>query len=152
MNDIEDAVANVDSEILSKWEKFLGKQRQFFYTNTLQDGAGLDWAATCEKTREMDGIIEHKWNPNSTSEDTSKNYIDSFNKIDSVQLDVTDAEITDKGLRVEIKYQLRGTVNVDNLESRQHDRGTFEATFVSVDGENGEVWKIAKIEKHLSKD
>ena len=52
-----------------------------------------------------------------------------------------------KACRVEIKYQLRGTVNVDNLESRQHDRGTFEATFVSVDGENGEVWKIAKIEK-----
>lgn len=147
LNDIEDAVANVDSEILSKWENSWENKDNSFYTNTLQDGAGLDWAATCEKTREMDGIIEHNWKPNSTAEDTSKGYIESFNRIDSVQLDVTDAEITDKGLRVEVKYQLRGTVNVDNLESRQHDRGTFEATFVSVDGENGEVWKIAKIEK-----
>ena len=28
-----------------------------FYTNTLQDGAGLDWAATCEKTRENGWIL-----------------------------------------------------------------------------------------------
>ena len=51
LNDIEDAVANLDTEVLSKWEGSWKNQDNSFYTNILQNGAGLDWATTCEKNK-----------------------------------------------------------------------------------------------------
>jgi hypothetical protein len=146
INDVEDAVANIDSDILSKWEKAWQDGDNSFYSKMLKEGTGLDWNTTCEKTREMGGIVEYRWNPKSTTTDTADKYIASFKSIDSVQFDVIDARITEQGVRVEMRYQLRGVFGLETTEQRQHDRGTLEITFSSIENNTGEEWKIVSID------
>ena len=80
INDIEDTVGRIESEVLSEWKKSWREGKVEFYKSLLTDTAGLDWQTICEKTRTIGSIEVSECLPTSTPNDTSKEYLASFRK------------------------------------------------------------------------
>ena len=147
INEIEDIVADIESEVLLQWQSSWKEGDPSFYKKLLQSNAGVDWNTTCQESRSIEQIVEYSCQP-SQEFDSAQEYLSSFSKIDSVQFDIVDAQLTESGIQTRMRFQLRGLSKSDG--QRQHDRGHMTVSFVSVENEVGEQWKISSIKDVLT--
>jgi len=144
INRVEDQVAHLESSLLKPWIGSWKSKDASFYAARLST-VGLDWNTEAVTNRDGNGIREATWVLRNCQrlEDSAQAYLDGFQQVEDLRIDVVDAQLIEGGLRVQVRFDLRGLSAGSDVNRRRNDRG--ELSLTAHEEQNGQ-WLIDSLE------